>query len=71
MNNKTSALRTKNQNTMITILDFASGKVHQYYLPEHLVDAQIEEVEEWLDEQGFRLKDIEFMTHDFDSKIIH
>tara|TARA_R100000005_G_C4992121_1_gene199372 strand:- start:597 stop:767 length:171 start_codon:yes stop_codon:yes gene_type:complete len=56
---------------MITILDFASGKVHQYYLPEHLVDAQIEEVEEWLDEQGFRLKDIEFMTHDFDSKIIH
>jgi len=56
---------------MITILDFASGKVHQYYLPDHLVDAQIEEVEEWVEWQGFRLKDIEFMPHDFDDKIIH
>jgi len=51
---------------MITILDFTSGKVHQYYLPEHLVDAQIEDVEEW-----FNLKNCEFMTHDFDDKIIH
>tara|TARA_R100001129_G_scaffold62159_1_gene42268 strand:- start:151 stop:321 length:171 start_codon:yes stop_codon:yes gene_type:complete len=56
---------------MITILDFASGKVHQYNLPEHLVGAQIEDVEKWIDEQGFRLKDIEFMTHDFDNTIIH
>ncbi len=56
---------------MITILDFSSGEVHQYCLPEHLVDAQIEEVEEWVAEQGFRLKDIEFMTHDFDNTIIH
>ena len=56
---------------MITILDFTHGKVHQYYLPEHLIDAQIEDVEEWLDEQGFNVNNIEFMTHDFDSKIIH
>jgi len=56
---------------MITILDFTSGKVHQYYLPEHLVGAQIEDVEEWLDWQGFNLKNCEFMTHDFDDKIIH
>ena len=56
---------------MITILDFANKKVHQYYLPDHLVDAQIEEVEEWVEWQGFRLKDIEFLTHDFDDKIIH
>ena len=64
-------VKPKIYTSMITILDFASGKVHQYYLPDHLVDAQIEEVEEWVEWQGFRLKDIEFLTHDFDSKIIH
>jgi len=56
---------------MITILDFTNGEVHQYHLPEHLVSAQIEHVEEWLHDQGFNVKNIEFMTHDFDSTIIH
>ena len=56
---------------MITILDFTNAEVHQYHLPEHLVGAQIEDVEKWIDEQGFRLKDIDFMTHDFDNTIIH
>ena len=56
---------------MITILDFTNGKVHQYHLPEHLVSAQIEDVEEWIDEQGFNVNNIEFMTHDVDSTIIH
>ena len=56
---------------MITILDFTNAEVHQYHLPEHLVGAQIEDVEEWIDEQGFNINNIEFMIHDFDSTIIH
>ena len=56
---------------MITILDFTNGEVHQYYLPEHLVGAQIEDVEEWIDEQGFNINNVEFMTHELNKTIIH
>ena len=56
---------------MITILDFTNAEVHQYHLPEHLIDAQIEDVEEWLDEHDFNVNNIQFMTHDVDSTIIH
>ena len=56
---------------MITILDFTNAEVHQYHLPEHLIGAQIEELEEWLDEHDFNVNNIQFMTHDVDSTIIH
>ena len=56
---------------MITILDFTNAEVHQYHLPEHLIGAQIEDVEEWLHEQEFNINNIQFMTHDVDSTIIH
>ena len=51
------------KHSMITVLDFTNAEVHQYHLPEHLIGAQIEEVEEWLHEQGFNINNIEFMTH--------
>ena len=56
---------------IITILDFTNAEVHQYHLPEHLIGAQIEDVEEWLHEQEFNINNIQFMTHDVDSTIIH
>ena len=35
------------------------------------VEATPEEVEEWLDEQGFSINNIEFMIHEFNSTITH
>jgi len=59
------------KHAMLTVLDFTNAEVHQYHLPEHLIGAQIEDVEEWLHEQGFKVKNIEFMTHDVNSTFIY
>ena len=60
----TSFLLTIKLNTMtiITVLDYQSGKVRQYevdaseYVRVHIIEAMLEE-------QGHRLKDIEYMIH--------
>ena len=60
----TSFLLTIKLNTMtiITVLDYQSGKVWQYevdaseYVRVHIIEAMLEE-------QGHKLKDIEYMIH--------
>jgi len=58
-----SSLATKlNIMTIITVLDYGSGKVWQYevdaseYVRVHIIEAMLEE-------QGHKLKDIEYMIH--------
>jgi hypothetical protein len=48
--------------TIITVLDYESGKVWQYEVDasEHV---RVHVIEAMLEEQGHRLKDIEYMIH--------
>ena len=48
--------------TIITVLDFGDGKVYQYEVnaSEYV---QVHTVEAMLEEQGHRIKDIEYMIH--------
>lgn len=46
---------------MITLLDYSAGTVWQLRLPEGLETS--EEIEEWLEENGFKSKEIYFMAH--------
>ena len=48
--------------TIITVLDYADGLVYQYevYANEYV---RVHTVEAMLEEQGHRLKDIEYMIH--------
>ena len=57
----------------LTILDFANGHVDQYDLQDHFNDEklssfQIEDFEEFITSEGYRLSNIEWMTH-HDNKI--
>ncbi len=52
----------------ITILDFANGSVDQYDLADHfdkrlLVNWQTEDFEEFITSEGYKLSDIEWMSH--------
>jgi hypothetical protein len=42
----------------ITILNFVSGTVHQYE-----IDNSVEDFEEFISKEGFRLSEIEWMVH--------
>jgi hypothetical protein len=42
----------------ITILNFGSGTVHQYK-----IDNSVEDFEEFIDNEGFRLSEIQWMVH--------
>lgn len=42
----------------ITILNFVTGTVHQYE-----IDNSVEDFEEFIDNEGFRLSDIQWMVH--------
>jgi hypothetical protein len=49
----------------ITILDFANGSVDQYDLnnQENIETWQSEDYEEFITSEGYRLKNIEWMSH--------
>tara|TARA_R110002074_G_scaffold371856_1_gene547107 strand:+ start:556 stop:747 length:192 start_codon:yes stop_codon:yes gene_type:complete len=52
----------------ITILDFANGSVDQYNLADHfdkttLAHWQAEDFEEFITSEGYRLNNIEWMSH--------
>ena len=52
----------------ITILDFANGSVDQYNLADHfgmnvVANWQAEDFEEFITSEGYRLKNIEWMSH--------
>jgi len=42
----------------ITILNFVTGTVHQYE-----IDNSVEDFEEFIDNEGFRLSEIQWMAH--------
>ena len=46
----------------ITILDFSVGKVHQYEV-QNCRCGTTEEFEKFIESKGFRLNDIEWMSH--------
>ena len=43
----------------ITILNFATGTVHQYE-----IDNSVEDFEEFIDNEGFELNSVQWMVHD-------
>jgi len=48
----------------LTILNFVNGTVHQYK-----IDNVVEDFEEFIDNEGFSLSDVQWMVHN-NSKII-
>jgi|10_taG_2_1085330.scaffolds.fasta_scaffold33994_4 pseudouridine-5'-phosphate glycosidase len=48
----------------LTIMDASTAIVHILPLPLELEDAQIERVEEWIINKGFKLSQVDFMYGD-------